>query len=369
MSLIVSLENYKMPINDKSDLGGSDMSGGPQTAEYKNVHSIIADSPFSCKEFAVSKNRLIKFIPSEEAMWLLKNRAHAFCLLAIIAESVKRNEGDPYGLEIGEAFIGPCTKYGMTEKNYRNAKKILERIGQIKIVETNRTRKKSTSMPTTVSTKVKLLSSSIWDIGLNVDDDRPATDQRLTDGKQEYKESEEEKESKKAFINESISTKGDAADLEPAKKVLKKRKPKTEKIERQPFVQTTEIQHKALLDQHGDLLVSMFYKKLSEWKIGRGVGDRPNDYLAITRWVIQAVKNDIEGPSKLPKTNWERNQQFIREVMDAFPGKTQGMYFFYKSKLLCHKGHNFDLSGEMPHEDFSRLVCQHLKISMEIVDE
>lgn len=376
MSLIVSLENYKMSINDKSDLGGSDMSEGLLVTEDIVDNSIIADYPFLCKETAMSNNRFIKFIPSEEAMWLLKNKGHAFRLLAIVAESARRYEGGPDGLEIGEAFIGPHQNYDMSERNYRTAKEILVNRRHLKIVETNRTRKKSTTGTTTASTKVKLLSSNVWDINLNIDDDRnddrPTTDRRLTDDKQEDKEVKESKE-KKAFINEGISPiapKGDIAIEEPSKKVFPKRKPKAEKIERQPFVRTTDVQHKSLIDQHGDVMVSMFYKKLSEWKIGKGVGDRPNDYLAITKWVIQAVNNELQAPSSaIPETNWGKNQQFIQEVMDNFPEKTQGMYFFYKTKVLRHKGYNFDLSGEMPHEDFTRLVCQHLKISMEIVNE
>ena len=67
--------------------------------------------------------------------------------------------------------------------------------------------------------------------------------------------------------------------------------------------------------------------------------------------------------------NYGLDQYIRKEIKKIFPGKTEGMYFFYRGKVLRHKGTNFDLSGEMPHEDFMRLVCKHLQISMEIVHE
>jgi len=136
--------------------------------------------------------RFLKFIPSDEAMWLLKKKGHAFRLLAIIAESARRHKGDPDGLSIGECFIGGHTNYDMTEQNYRTAKDLLVKRQHIEIVETCRTRKKSTTGVTTVGTKVKLLSTSVWDINSEVgndrSNDRPTTDQRPTNDKQECKE-------------------------------------------------------------------------------------------------------------------------------------------------------------------------------------
>ena len=131
--------------------------------------------------------RFIKFIPSEEAMWLLKKKGHAFRLLAIIAESARRVEGDPDGLNVGECFIGGHENYDMTERNYRTAKDTLVKRRHLEIVETCRTRKKATTGSTTVGTKVRLLSSNVWDINLNTTDDRnddwPTTDRRPTDDK------------------------------------------------------------------------------------------------------------------------------------------------------------------------------------------
>lgn len=128
--------------------------------------------------------RFIKFIPSVEAMYLLKEKGHAFRLLTIIAESARRYDGGSDGLKIGETFIGGYENYDMTESNYRSAKDILIRRSHVEIVETCRTRKKVTTGVTTVGTKVKLLSSSVYDINLEEGhdrkDDRPTTDPRPT---------------------------------------------------------------------------------------------------------------------------------------------------------------------------------------------
>ncbi len=144
--------------------------------------------------------RFLKFIPSDEALWLLYNRGHAFRLLAIIAESARRYDGGPDGLKIGECFIGGHENYDMTERNYRTAKEVLVTRRHVQIVETCRTRKKSTTGTTTVGTKIKLLSTSVWDINLEStddrSDDRPTTDRRPTDDKQEREESKEREENK-----------------------------------------------------------------------------------------------------------------------------------------------------------------------------
>jgi len=128
--------------------------------------------------------RFLKFIPSKEALYLLTKKGHAFRLLAIVAELARRYEGGVDGLKVGEALIGGHENYDMSEQNYRTAKDILVRRQHLKIVETCRTRKKVTTGITTVGTKVKLLSSSVWDInsdtGNDRSNDRPTTDQRPT---------------------------------------------------------------------------------------------------------------------------------------------------------------------------------------------
>jgi hypothetical protein len=133
--------------------------------------------------------RFIKFFPSEEAMWLLDNKPNAFRLLAHIAKTARRYNGHPDGLTIGQCHLEHWTKYNLTEREYRTAKDILVKRARIKIVETNRTRKKSTTASTTKSTLVQLLDSMVWDINPDDkddrNDDRETTDRRLTDDKQD----------------------------------------------------------------------------------------------------------------------------------------------------------------------------------------
>lgn len=161
--------------------------------------------------------RFIKFIPSAEAMWLLKRKPNAFRLLTIIAEAARREEGLPDGLLKGEALIGNWADYGLTEQTYKTAKKLLVERGHILIVETNRTRKKLfesywkvnekvatdlTTPVTTTGTKVKLISTTVYDINLKEGNDRSndrsndslTTDQRPTNDEQESKEGKESKE-------------------------------------------------------------------------------------------------------------------------------------------------------------------------------
>lgn len=133
--------------------------------------------------------RFIKFIPSEEAFWLMKEKPNAFLLLAYIANTARRANGHPDGLTIGQCHLQSWTFYGLTEREYRTAKEILVKRKHIIIIETNRTRKKSTTGSTTASTLVQLCSLKIWDINPETNDDRkddrPTTDRRLTDDKQE----------------------------------------------------------------------------------------------------------------------------------------------------------------------------------------
>ncbi len=145
----------------------------------------------------MSNERFIKFIDSEKSDYLLEYHPNAFLLLALIAKRARRTRGSPDGREIGEAHIGDWEACGISERQYRTAKDILCKLNFIRIIETNRTRKKSTTGATTGGTKVKLLNSSIWDInpepGDDRIDDRATTDRRLTDDEQEGKECKERK--------------------------------------------------------------------------------------------------------------------------------------------------------------------------------
>jgi len=134
-------------------------------------------------------DRFLKFIPSEEAFWLMQHKPNAFYLLTHIANTARRRLGHPDGLLIGQCHLQHLTFYKFTERQYRTAKQVLIDRKHIKIIETNRTRQKSTTGTTTKSTLVQLCSLTIYDINSETNDDRnddrETTDRRLTDDKQE----------------------------------------------------------------------------------------------------------------------------------------------------------------------------------------
>jgi hypothetical protein len=111
--------------------------------------------------------RFIKFIPSEEATFLIRKHPKAFVLLTIIAQRARRESGHPDGLTIGQCHIGDWENMGFTRQEYRTALNILIVKKFIEKVETCRTRKKSTTGATTIGTLVKLSDNRIYDINLN----------------------------------------------------------------------------------------------------------------------------------------------------------------------------------------------------------
>ncbi len=144
--------------------------------------------------------RFLKFIPSDEALWLLVEKPNAFRLLTFIANTARRYNGHPDGLLIGQCHLQHWTFYKLTEQEYRTAKRILVERQHLKIIETNRTRKKSTTGTTTASTLVQLCSTTVYDINYeDINDrinDRATTDQRLPNDKQErIRKKKKEKES------------------------------------------------------------------------------------------------------------------------------------------------------------------------------
>jgi hypothetical protein len=133
--------------------------------------------------------RFLKFIPSEEAFWLMQYKPNAFRLLSHIANTARRYNGHPDGLIVGQCHLQSWNFYGLSEQEYRTAKSILLKRKHIIIIETNRTRKKSTTGATTNSTLVQLCSLTIWDINSEEPNDRindrATTEQRPSNDKQE----------------------------------------------------------------------------------------------------------------------------------------------------------------------------------------
>src|SRR5579872_6780055 len=96
--------------------------------------------------------RFLKFIPSEEAFWLMDYRPNAFRLLTHIANTARRYNGHIDGLKIGQCHLQHWEKYNLSEQEYRTAKQVLCKLKFLKIIQTNRTRQKSTTELTTNST-------------------------------------------------------------------------------------------------------------------------------------------------------------------------------------------------------------------------
>jgi hypothetical protein len=137
--------------------------------------------------------RFIKFIPSKEAFWLLTEKPNAFRLLTFIANSARRTDGNPDGLLVGQCHLQNWTAYNLTEQEYRTAKNVLTTRKHIKILETNRSRKKSTTGTTTNSTLVQIISSTVYDINLETSNDR-INDRSTTDQRQSRRKKSDKKD-------------------------------------------------------------------------------------------------------------------------------------------------------------------------------
>lgn len=128
--------------------------------------------------------RFLKLIMSKEFDYLLSKHPNAFLLLVLIGSRARRYDGEPDGLIIGDALIGDYEACGLTRQEYRTALDILERRCHIRIVETCRTRQKSTNGSTTKGTKVRILRSDVCDINPEYHNQstnhRPTTDQPRT---------------------------------------------------------------------------------------------------------------------------------------------------------------------------------------------
>ena len=113
----------------------------------------------------------IKFMRSQETVELVR-RPHEFTLLALIAMRARRTcSFSTTNLEPGEALIGDCQSCGMTEQQYRTAKRNLEKWGFITTRSTNR------------GTIAKLENSGVFDINLQEGNEQPneqSTDSQRT---------------------------------------------------------------------------------------------------------------------------------------------------------------------------------------------
>ncbi|MFZ7127718.1 MAG: hypothetical protein ACOWWM_16290 [Desulfobacterales bacterium] len=141
----------------------------------------------------------LKLIRSEDTLELMR-RPNEFLLLAQIAYRAKRTSAfSALGLEPGQALVGDYKSIGLTERQYRTAKKNLEKWGF------------STFKATNKGTIATLIKSTVFDINSDSGDEqsdgqatdrRRASDEQATTNKNEKKE----KKGKKEKIYTSDST-------------------------------------------------------------------------------------------------------------------------------------------------------------------
>jgi hypothetical protein len=245
--------------------------------------------------------RFIKFIPSDEAMYLVRKHPNAFILLTIIAERARRENGHPDGLIIGQCHLGDLKSYGLTEKQYRTAKKILVDRGHIKIIETNRTRSKKknskstlnfenhekraterATRTTTIGTLVELCSTTVYDINSDTTNDRKGDrkgDRGATEGRPKGDEQEgiRKKKKEKEYTSPTPSL------------------PLPSKIKFRELVELTQDQHDSLLAKHGQEIFTLMLDKLDSFKGSTGkVYASDFHTMKDGGWVVNQVKKDLQ---------------------------------------------------------------------------
>jgi len=215
MSLQLTLEKTTMFEKHKSEALTSDLLGGHDTTEGRDIPFIISRPPNFDNRGFVTTDRFIKFIPGPKASCLLSKYPKAFLLLCLIAMRARRTFDPLNELEIGEAYVGDHDSCGLSRKEYRTALAQLERQEILLISLSNRNPQKSATKraikSTTKGTIVKLLSSDIWDLNFEVHVQQEghlkgqlgATSGPPRGHKQERKEREEGKK-KKIFLSDSV---------------------------------------------------------------------------------------------------------------------------------------------------------------------
>lgn len=290
----------------------------------------------------------IKLIKSEETLFLILNHPNAFKLLTIIAYRARREAGNPDGLLPGQCHIGDWKKTKMTEREYRTAKSILEMRRQVKIVETCRTRKKSTTGTTTRGTLVELISSTVYDININVaddrKDDRATTDRRPTDDERRTNKKEKE-----------------------IKETNKEKKIKNQKIVRPPF------RSSLLHEEDLNAMVAM-----------TELGKRPVDISNFTLWVkthgvdeLEWVCSEMLSSKIIKKTpaatmqwmltnrlyhkhiNLEKNKAFAENMKKNY--RLNSLIITQQYARDENTGYDFQFNWES--EMFERVMCEKFDIN------
>lgn len=140
----------------------------------------------------------------------------------------------------------------------------------------------------------------------------------------------------------------------PISAISKKTKIKEELVLREERVSTTSSQHESLLSKASgnELLLKAWYKKLSEWKIGKGLEGGKGDYLSITKWVIDAVSNqtNISPQEQIINTN----KKLAREAHVAVGPRDPN--FWMSRTHVGHRSQKDAIAFSMNPEEFKRIL-------------
>jgi hypothetical protein len=290
----MSVSDKVESINDKPSVdaeGLLEQKPDLRKSENNDIGNlIITETPNLYKHNGVSmsENIFLKLNRCEATLWLMENHPTAYLLLNLVALRAQRNPGHPSGLKVGEALIGDYESIGTTRRKYRTALDVLVRMKYLTICETCRTRQKSTTGVTTKGTRVKLLSSDIWDINANVSDHRrdhrPATDRPPTDHEQERQESKEYNNTKKENV------------CVFSKKIY-------EFIKEDPRL--TNEEKIELSENFDEAVVSDAYLVVSGYK-------------EITTTFFKALRAACRGKYKRPEINPKVQKELENEIIDLF---------------------------------------------------
>ena len=144
--------------------------------------------------------RFIKYIPDSDMAKYLQTKPIANHLANIIATRARRTDCKFTGLKVGQCYLGDVSKIGVTPKQYRTAKKLLEKIGFATFEGTNK------------GTTATLVSIEVYNINAeaegeqggeqqdNLEDTQGASKGRQTNNEKKEEELKELKNKEKSLV-------------------------------------------------------------------------------------------------------------------------------------------------------------------------
>lgn len=244
----------------------------------------------------------VKCLRGEKTDWLRENHPWAFLLLGYIADKAIWVENHPSGLQPGEVEIGNFKKCGIpTEGIYRSALKQLLYSGKVEKVTSNRNCKNTTTSRTTSKTVVRLISSDVYDININLKNDL-SNDLTTTSRRPRHSTHIYSKEGKER--EEGSSTKNPpSSDLLPT--------PIYFSLKTKSFDGITNDQLDQWQRDYAEISVRKAMDSIEDWYRNnpQAVGKIKNWQRAITKWLsednekeVKAKQDKFKGTAKSGET-------------------------------------------------------------------